>query len=265
MPGAMAAGVRGLTECVWQLGQPFKFVKDAPLKPQLVHRLQVRYEFASLYLPLLLRLLSLCCRWWYVIEWPDEAAIGEVQCPHAQLCLVALLTCPACCAQAPPGYIMLPGFKGVFVGVEVRLRHRAAPMTAVHRHLVTSGARQGEFLGEILDRRDDATKPSYRNLMRKPADELQALLIQVCPACRSGRAVALTMFARARRPFKSSARSWCSWRRYACVLCNAHRGVLMAGACRLKTVMSCGLWMPSCRRWSGCQLKMWRGRPRRYD
>jgi hypothetical protein len=56
---------------------------------------------------------------------------------------------------APPDYEILAGYPGVFVCVK------------------------GEQIGHVLDRRNPATCPNFTNLSRKPAEELQELLVKV--------------------------------------------------------------------------------------
>lgn len=55
---------------------------------------------------------------------------------------------------APPDYEILAGYPGVFVCVK------------------------GEQIGHVLDRRNPATCPNFTNLSRKPAEELQELLVK---------------------------------------------------------------------------------------
>lgn len=74
---------------------------------------------------------NLLCRWWYAMEWPKESDLQPVRfylkwkqyvCVFRKRELIVFY-CSRGCAQAPEGYEMLDGYKGVYICTRVSRGH----------------------------------------------------------------------------------------------------------------------------------------------
>ena len=98
---------------------------------------------------------ALLIRWWYAITWPASGDIGS----------------------PPAGYEALDGFKGVFVSTRVS-NHKFSFHMLLDLYLINFAIFKTDSLGKILDLRNTATCPSFKNLSKKPSEELKNLCIK---------------------------------------------------------------------------------------